>query len=479
MARLLLVYLCFQVIFAAFFPREDLLKEDGDIIQQTRTRVQHFALDLKSEDLLKQVQNIREYVAVVDSPELKIQEVIESGAVPDLIHILKDKEVLHDIRFESAWALTNIVAGNSVQTQLVADLGAVEVFVDILASYENENILLVEQSVWALGNIAGDCAALRDKILSTGVLPHLLRLIQNSKGSLLANATWFLSNLCRGKPHVNFQVIRPALPIMLELMQHKKEEVYTDLCWALSHLCEDPSDTNYRIQSIIDQGFVPFLINMLNHTDSKIVHPALRVIGSIVSGSDYQTQSVIDEDFLQNVKPLLRHEMLSIRKETCWALSNIAAGTTPQVNLLFEFNLVEPVVALMHDEGHKVRKEALWVISNISAKKNRHHILYLIKWGAIEGIMALLESMDIQIGRLCFEFLETLLDMIMTEKSEDLKDRMTTSYALNTISDYITYHKSDQRIFTRGMKLFNKILKIVQSGDQGSSDSLGYRSELR
>jgi len=478
MLQLLLVCFSFRVLFSAYFLREDdLLRENEDIVHHTRTHLQNFALDLKSVDLLEQVKKIRKYVADVDSPEQKIQDVIESGAVPDLINILQDKERLHDIRFESAWALTNIASGNSVQTQLIVDLGAVETFADIVMGYENENILFVEQAVWALGNIAGDCAALRDKVLSTGILLDLLRLIQNSDGSLVANATWFLSNLCRGKPHVDFHVLQPALPIMLELMQHKNEEIYIDLAWALSYLSDDPSNTNNRIQAIIDHGFVPFLIKWLNNSDASVVHPALRTIGNLVAGSDSQTQSVIDEGFLQNVKSLLKHEKRSIRKETCWALSNIAAGSIPQIDLLFEFNLLEHVVALMHDEVYEVKKEALWVISNISASKKRHHILYVMKCGAIEGIMSLLATMNIRIGRLCFGFLETALDIVISERIGE--DRMTTPHALNTISEYISYHKLDEKIQKRGMNLFNKILNISQLRDRRSSDSAAYRSELR
>jgi len=67
--------------------------------------------------------------------------------------------------------------------------------------------------VWALGNIAGDSPKCRDLVLeSNALVPLLSQLKDDSKISMLRNATWTLSNFCRGKPQPPFEQARCLPP---------------------------------------------------------------------------------------------------------------------------------------------------------------------------------------------------------------------------------------------------------------------------
>lgn len=66
----------------------------------------------------------------------------------------------------------------------------------------------IGQAVWALGNVAGDSPKCRDLVLSNGALiPLLSQFNENAKLSMLRNATWTLSNFCRGKPQPHFEQV--------------------------------------------------------------------------------------------------------------------------------------------------------------------------------------------------------------------------------------------------------------------------------
>ena len=121
---------------------------------------------------LKAVQQFRRLLSIERNPP--IQQVIEAGVVPVLVHFLQRNEN-PNLQFESAWALTNIASGTSEHTRVVIDAGAVAIFVQLLLS-PNEDVR--EQAAWALGNIAGDSVQCRDLVLGMGALTMLLRVAE-------------------------------------------------------------------------------------------------------------------------------------------------------------------------------------------------------------------------------------------------------------------------------------------------------------
>ena len=95
---------------------------------------------------------------------------------------------------------------------------AIPILISILDS--PTHIEVKEQTIWCLGNIAGDNVRFRDALLDQNVLPKICELIDAAPAntSFTRNAIWTLSNLCKGKPIARFEQIKRSISTFAKVL---------------------------------------------------------------------------------------------------------------------------------------------------------------------------------------------------------------------------------------------------------------------
>merc|ERR1719428_1652455 len=326
------------------------------------------------------VTEIRKQLSRAKSPP--IQEAINAGICNLAVQYLGSDNA--KLTFEASWVLTNIASGESHQTQAVVDAGAVPAFLEILRTGDIET---KEQVVWAMANIAGDSAKLRDLCLQAGTMDAFLAcLVQyENRPEMMKNATWGISNLCRGKPRPAIEYMAKAVQYLFRLLQVNEPEVLTDSLWALSYIADGDEQ---QINLLLESGVIATVVQAMGTESDDYRTPAIRVVGNIATGSHQQTQVILACGALNHLPQFLHAKKSNLVKEACWLLSNVTAGTPDQIQAVIDAGLLSRIIEICNGGGsHLIRKEAFWTIANLAVGGRPDQIQAAVDLGLIGALV--------------------------------------------------------------------------------------------
>lgn len=190
-----------------------------------------------------------------DSP---IQEIIDINVVPKIIQLL-DLTTVPKIQYEAAWCITNIATGAKEHVQCLVEKGVIAKLISLLNSQDES---LIDQALWALGNVAGDTLSYRNSILAHGIIPILAKLLTETKDEeMLKNGCWLASNLARGPPYPKYETLREVIPAICRILKaNNAPEILIDCCSALTSLGETCVD---KAEIFLSNDIVPRLVQLV------------------------------------------------------------------------------------------------------------------------------------------------------------------------------------------------------------------------
>ncbi len=237
-------------------------------------------IEMEESKTRKELIKIRRLTATEENRAV----IINSGLCIRLVEFLSlDK--YSTIHLESAWILCNVAAGTSKQTKYVTGLGCVNHFIRLLSS-ELEDV--VEQVIWGLGNFVAESIELRDIVINSGALHHIVSTYDNAtRISVKRTIAWVISNFVREKPYPTKETLDAALKFIVKSLLHETDNaILTETLWAVSCICDSPENEMDKFKSFVDElissNVLPIIIDHAFSTNTKIYTPANKTIDALL-----------------------------------------------------------------------------------------------------------------------------------------------------------------------------------------------------
>ncbi|CAP36167.1 Protein CBR-IMA-2 [Caenorhabditis briggsae] len=418
------------------------------------------------DDMIRCFESLRKSLSKTKNPP--IDDVIQSGLINALVQALR---VQNDrVQYEAAWALTNIVSGSTSQTMSAVEAGACAPLIELSCHSDGQ---IAEQALWAVANIAGDSAQLRDYVIEChGVeaLMHIMSRIDQFTTSHVRTIAWALSNMCRHQnPHAPLPVLKVLAKGLAALVKHSDRQVRQDACWAVSYLTDGPDE---QIELARESGVLSTIVSYLDESENLIA-PALRTLGNVATGNDSLTQSVIDLGVLDRMVQLMeKTRSTSIMKECCWLISNIIAGTQKQIQAVLDAHLLPILVNILKSGDHKCQFEASWALSNLAQGGTSRQIVAMMEENVVPALCQALNTTHNQ--DMLNNTLETLYTLMLTvqtsysHKMDILHDEVEENGGLDALERL--QESQSESIYTQAYRIITQFFGDDENDENGQND---------
>ncbi|KAK3811829.1 MAG: armadillo-type protein [Benniella sp.] len=360
----------------------------------------------KSGEKLKALKTLSDYLSTYSDSQT-LQSVVSSQDFLTMIDsILTGTDAEEQLM--AAAVVTNMAAGGSAEL-CEAALNTAPHLIQFL---DSQNVALVDQSAWAIGNIAAEGPKFRDRLRDNGVLPPLIKLLDSKDMNLVKTACFALSNLARGENANHEALVKAGMipPLLHHLREDTELAVISEAAWVVVYLTSGPDNASIQL---LEHKLIPLLVAPLKDflDQGALAIPLIRALGNIASGPDNNTSALIHEPgFLSSMLQYIQSECRPVKKESLWMMSNVTAeheGT--DLKLVIDAGFIPVLTDIVTHHNFDIRKEAAYSLINL-ASHGPEYAKALPHRDILPGFLDFLRTKDHELISLGLRYVQLLLN---------------------------------------------------------------------
>ena len=401
----------------------DLKAEDFNlaILKEINDRLSNF-MQLPLSEVIPLVAQVR----VAASDEENNDILIFSGIAKTIVDLaLSPHAADEDLLSTILWIIANIAAGDSSHTAAIVQSGGIETLVHITKNFTTP--VTIDNTTYALANIAGESAEYRIIITNTEIHTFLLRYFETVSDddfcsneeyvNVIKHAAWLFSNICRVSQgyRLHYETYKQFFPFWLRVFVAQSPASFHVL-WSLVFCTGSLNDAEAaQLINYFGNYIVEYAFSYVRGADHRFA--AMRALGNLSSGklaSDYFIKNnIIQLATEQLCSPNTQDTFKRYLRELLWAMSNLFA--TCSADLVNEALNASPQFFLLilktasPNSPPQLRTDAIWNIGNLILKLDNAIILTYVQ--QTDLIHTLIEVQDFRDSTAIELSVEALLEI--------------------------------------------------------------------
>lgn len=207
-------------------------------------------------------------------------------AIPVLTELIKNKD--ENVKIDATWALSYISDGDEMRIEEVIRHCDLIHLTQMLHSEKNAVII---PALRTMGNFVTGTDSQTQRVIDSGVLAPLVRLINHDKKNIRKETCWLISNIAAGTPDQKSQLFQfnEILPAVLgQLSVSASWDVRKEAAYVISNLSEG---SKAQVATLVELGALEQLCDLLDVGEVKMLILAMDALEAIIQSDSSPDKS--------------------------------------------------------------------------------------------------------------------------------------------------------------------------------------------